>query len=87
MQISAHKRTVDDLTAENSRAHMAFSDVEARMAALERSTDLEKNTAAQAAENLRVERDTLQSRLEQVSVHIDRAAIPVEKIYTAADAP
>lgn len=70
-QISALNRTVDDLTDKHHRTRMAFSDLEAEMASLRDSTNSERSKAACAADQLRVERDTLRGRLDEVSRHIE----------------
>ena len=70
-QISVLNRTVDDLTDRHHRARMAFNDLEAEMRSLRDSTNTERSTAAHAESQLRVERDILQGRLDEVSRHIE----------------
>ena len=69
-QISAHKRTVDELRKENERSREASRDLEVKIAALRDSSKAEQRAADKTADQIRTERDTLQARLarlEQVS--------------------
>ena len=68
-QISAHKRTVDDLTGESQRTRTDLKDLDVEMAALRDFTKSERSTAAHSADRLRTERDTLRDRLQEVSRH------------------
>lgn len=72
VQISALNRTVDILTDETDGTRMALRNLEAEMASLRESVNLERSTAAHAADQLRIERDTFRGRLEEVSILIAR---------------
>lgn len=85
-QISVLNRTVDDLTDRHHRAHMAFNDLEAEMRNLRNSTNAERSTAAHAEGQLRVERDILQGRLDEVSKHIKPTDASIYETHPEADA-
>ena len=84
-QISALNRTVDDVTNEKQRTCMAFKDLKAEMASLKDSANSERSTAAHAADQLRVERDTLRGRLDEVSRHIASTNASVQRTRPEAD--
>lgn len=95
VQISTHKRTVDELRKENERSRKASGDLEVKIAALRDSAKTERRTAAKTADQIRVERDTLQARLarlEQVSTPyralsgVRRNAEAIPKIQVEKDA-
>ena len=62
-QISAHKRTVDELTEENKRSRNASEDLDAKIAALRDLAKREQRAADETANQIRAERDSLQARL------------------------
>ena len=86
VQISALNRTVDDLTNEKDGIRTALGDLEAEMARLRDCANLERGTAAHAADQLRIERDTFRGRLDEVSRHVARANASAQEVRLQADA-
>ena len=65
-QLFENKRALEELANENGRSYLAVEDLKVEVAALKDSARNEKDAAADAAEQLRVERDTAKARLESV---------------------
>ena len=77
---------MDDLTNEKDGIRMALGDLEAEMVRLRDCANLERGTAAHAADQLRIERDTFRGRLDEVSRHIARANASAQEVRLQADA-
>ena len=87
-RLSSQKRTVDELTRENKRTREACRELEVRMAALRDSASTETRAAAQTADQIRAERDTLQARLarmEQVSIPLECCPTVVAMLTRSPD--